>query len=153
MILGVRHVGFVVKSIDNSRIFYEALGFVPENDGTEESGVDISNLVGINNVRIKTLKLKLKILDSINGNGCAFRLELVEYISPISFTETPQNTNNIVSKGHLCFSVNDIREATDRIIALGGNAPYKPVLDSQGIPRIIYVTDPDGVPIELNSNT
>lgn len=149
MILGVRHVGFVVNSIDSSKIFYEALGFKSENEGAVESGVNISNLVGINDVRIRTLKMRLNNLDSPVGGW--FRLELVEYISPISYIDTRQNTNNILSKGHLCFSVNNIVEATEKIISLGGRAPYKPILDAQGTPRVIYVIDPNGIPIELNS--
>ena len=152
MILGVRHVGFVVNSIDSSKIFYEALGFKSESDVTEESGANISNLVGINNVRIKTLKMRLVVLDLEGREKAPFRLELIEYVSPISFVEFRQNTNNIVSKGHLCFSVNNISEAAEKIIALGGKAPYKPIVDAQGTPRVIYVTDPDGIPIELNSN-
>ena len=78
MILGVRHVGFVVKSMEISQRFYEGLGFEAESDPKEEFGLNISRLVGIENVQIKTLKLRLKNnKDSIWREG-GFRFEIIE---------------------------------------------------------------------------
>lgn len=56
LILEVRHVSFVVKSMEILQRFYEALGFEPESKAHIEFGANISKLVGIKNVSIKTLK-------------------------------------------------------------------------------------------------
>jgi catechol 2,3-dioxygenase-like lactoylglutathione lyase family enzyme len=151
LILGVRHVGFVVKSMEVSQRFYEELGFEPENTAIEEFGPNISKLVGIKNVRIKTLKLRLKHSpDGIWREG-GFRFELIEYLIPKSLSLVESN-NNIVAKGHLCFTVKDIAVTAKKILELGGSLPFEFVLDTELKPIIAYVLDPDGIPIELNAS-
>jgi catechol 2,3-dioxygenase-like lactoylglutathione lyase family enzyme len=151
LILGVRHVGFVVKSIEISQRFYEELGFEAESDPKEEFGPKISKLVGIQNVRIKTLKLRLKNNnDSIWREG-GFRFELIQYLIPQSLVVL-DSKNNVLAKGHLCFTVKDIIVTSRKILELGGSLPFDFVYDDELKPIVAYVLDPDGIPIELNAS-
>ena len=151
MILGVRHVGFVVKSMEVSQRFYEGLGFEAESDPKEEFGLNISRLVGIENVQIKTLKLRLKNnKDSVWREG-GFRFELIEYLIPQSLMVF-DSRNNVVAKGHLCFTVKDISITSRKILELGGSLQFDFVYDDELKPVVAYVLDPDGIPIELNAS-
>ena len=149
MILGVRHVGFVVKSMEVSQRFYEGLGFEPESEANIEFGANISKLVGIKDVQIKTLKMRLKQSPEAIWREGGFRFELIEYLIPESISMIKPN-NNILAKGHLCFTVKDVSIAASRVIDLGGSCPFEFVLDAEQKPLMAYVLDPDGIPIELN---
>lgn len=149
MILGVRHVGFVIKSMSVSQRFYEGLGFESESEATIESGPNISNLVGIKNVQIKTLKMKVKQNPEGIWREGGFRLELIEYLVPESLSMSKPE-NNTLAKGHLCFTVKDLSIAASKVIDLGGSCPFDFVLDAEQKPLMAYVLDPDGIPIELN---
>lgn len=151
MILGARHVGFVVSDLSQSKVFYEGLGFRSEGTATIESGRDISTLVGVKDVVIRTLKLSLLVIDGSIWKEGGFRIELIEYVQPSSKRLNYAN-NNIIGRGHLCFTVKNISEVVERVLSLGGRAPYKPVLDESGHQKAIYVFDPDGIPIELSSD-
>lgn len=150
MLLGVRHVGFVVKSMKVSQRFYQGLGFEPESKANIESGPNISKLVGIKNVRIKTLKLRLKQNPEGIWREGGFRLELIEYLIPESLSMIKPD-NNILTKGHLCFTVKDVSIMASKVIDLGGSCPFEFVLDADEKPLMAYVLDPDGIPIELNA--
>ena len=88
--------------------------------------------------------------DSIWREG-GFRFELIEYLIPQSLM-TFDIKNNIVAKGHLCFTVTDISIISKKILDLGGSLPFKFVCDDKLKPIIAYVLDPDGIPIELNAS-
>jgi len=137
------------SSIEISRQFYEALGFESEGQVNEEFGLSISKLIGISDARIKTVKMKLKQgNDGIWREG-GFRLELIEYLIPKSASMSNSN-NNVIAKGHLCFTVKDILVSREKILELGGSSPFEIVLDETGKPIVAYFLDPDGIPLEFN---
>jgi catechol 2,3-dioxygenase-like lactoylglutathione lyase family enzyme len=151
MILGARHVGFVVVNMALSARFYEGLGFEPEGPVATESGLAASTLVGIDGVTIRTLKMSLRRSKESIWRESGFRLELIEYVEPLS-QELNTQRNNVVGKGHICLTVDDLMEAINLVIGLGGSAPFNPVHGPSGEPLVSYVLDPDGIPIELSEH-
>lgn len=151
MILGARHVGFVVSDIFRSITFYEGLGFHAEGATNTETGASISNLVGIPNVTIRTIKLSLSVSDEGIWREGGFRIELVEYMSPTSL-QVKFESNNFIGRGHMCLTVSSISQAIQVVVSLGGTAPFDPVLNDDGEQTTIYILDPDGIPIELSKN-
>ncbi len=151
MILGARHVGFVVSNLPHSKAFYEGLGFRSEGSANTETGEKTSTLVGVADVVIHTLKLSLSESEEGIWREGGFRIELIEYVTPLSNRAT-LNNNNFIGRGHLCFTVNSIPEVVEKALSLGGTAPFSPVLDESGLPGAIYILDPDGIPIELSKN-
>jgi catechol 2,3-dioxygenase-like lactoylglutathione lyase family enzyme len=142
-------VGFVVASVVKSQDFYQGLGFEAEGEPKKESGPMISQLVGIEGVLIKTLKMQLRRSAEGLWREGGFRLELIEYLVPVGLTVV-QESNNVIAKGHMCFTVEDVGAVVKRILELGGSSPFEAVLDDAGNPTMTYVLDPDGIPIELN---
>lgn len=151
MILGARHVGFVVSNLLVSKAFYEGLGFRSEGLPSTETGEKTSTLVGVADVVILTLKLSFSNSDEGIWREGGFRLELIEYVNPLS-DRLNLKSNNQIGRGHLCLTVESIPEVVEKALSLGGTAPYGPVQDENGISRAIYILDPDGIPIELSKN-
>jgi catechol 2,3-dioxygenase-like lactoylglutathione lyase family enzyme len=149
MILGARHVGFVVANMALSVRFYEGLGFEPEGPIATESGLAASTLVGIDGVTMRTLKMSLRQSKESIWRESGFRLELIEYVEPLSQELTTQE-NNITGKGHICLTVDNLMEAINLVIGLGGSAPFNPVSGPSGKPSVCYVLDPNGIPIEMS---
>jgi catechol 2,3-dioxygenase-like lactoylglutathione lyase family enzyme len=149
MILGARHVGFVVSNLEKSTNFYEGLGFQSEGTANTEMGHAISTLVGVENVTIRTLKLHLLTSEKSIWREGGFRIELIEYVNPSSNLFN-FDRNNIVGRGHICFTVDDISEVVKKVLSFGGSAPFQPVFGDSGVPQAIYVLDPDGIPLELS---
>jgi len=149
MILGARHVGFVVANMALSVRFYEGLGFEPEGPIATESGLAPSTLVGIEGVTIRTLKMSLRRSKESIWRESGFRLELIEYVAPLSL-ELDTEKNNVIGKGHICLTVENLMEAISLVVGLGGSAPFNSVHGPSGEPLVSYVLDPDGIPIELS---
>lgn len=146
--LGVRHVGIVVADIEVSKKFYESLGFVAESECRLENGSSISNLLGFENVSILTLKMLLNENDTSLWREGGFRLELIQYLAPVSLAFEPEK-NNIVGKVHLSFTVSDLDFSISEIVRLGGSVPFPSVKTSDERNFIIYAIDPNGIPLEL----
>lgn len=151
MVLGARHVGFVVVNMAFSARFYEGLGFEAEGPVATESGLTASTLVGIEGVTIRTLKMSLRQSKESIWRESGFRLELIEYVAPLSL-ELSTEKNNVVGKGHICLTVDNLIEAIRLVINLGGSAPFNSVHGPSGEPLVSYVLDPNGIPIELSEH-
>ena len=93
----IRHFGIVVKNLDESLSFYKDLLEFTIFKEMNESGVEISNFLGIKNVKVKTVKMK-----NISGQ----MIELLYYDD----NDLHDNTIKINQIGptHLALSVNDL---------------------------------------------
>ena len=108
--------------------------------------------VGVENVTIRTLKLSLLTSEKSIWREGGFRIELIEYVNPSS-NRLNFDRNNIVGRGHICFTVDNISDVVQKVLSLGGSAPFQPVVDESGLLRTIYVLDPDGIPLELSRHS
>lgn len=117
------HVGIIVSDVERSKAFYRALGFEPQSeydDGT-------------------------KTLVFLQGPG--LRLELFCY------RDTPQPSpvagQRFLGFRHLAFRVDDIDEAVASLVRDGLLDDDTVVREVPGLARLVFLTDPDGIEIEV----
>ncbi|CAM2969207.1 VOC family protein [Chryseobacterium flavum] len=138
------HVGITVKNLEKSIAFYEAL------TGTKVSNIDIiggermAKTQGLNDTRIKFANLHL---DNLN-------LDILEYVVPES--EQASYSNNQISAMHLCFEVDNIDEAMQRLKEIGVEPDGEPIVfeEADGLKSgygtaVAYFRDPDGTNLEI----
>jgi glyoxylase I family protein len=116
------HVGIIVSDVGRSKAFYAALGFRPQSEYNDET----------------------KTLVFLAGNG--LRLELFCY------RETPpalSETGRSLGFRHLAFRVDDIDAAFAHLAEAGLLTSDSVVRDVPGLARLVFVSDPDGVEIEI----
>jgi catechol 2,3-dioxygenase-like lactoylglutathione lyase family enzyme len=144
--VGVRrlnHVSITVADIDRSLAFWrDLIGLALDGRGTV-AAPHLDEITGFPGLQLEWAEL------SIPGGGM---LELFRYLSPVgdavrSRTCDPGST-------HTCFEVDELDELVGRLRAAG--VPFRsaqPVLTPSGDWagwRDIYVSDPDGVTVELS---
>ena len=139
MIIKMRHTGLVVKNLTLSIKFYEALGLKVWRH-LLETGDFISHVVGIESVEIETAKMKLP-----DGS----LLELLEYKSHPTKFQGKNYKSNKHGCSHVAFTVDDIEDASMRIVKLGGSIVNRPALSDDGTVKVMYCYDIDGILIEL----
>ncbi|TGL59749.1 glyoxalase [Leptospira ognonensis] len=139
MIKNTRHTGIVVRDLDRAFRFYEALGFKLWKREVE-SGDFISTVVGIENVKVETAKLKAP------DNSM---LELLQYHSHPKEKEIVNAPSNQLGCSHIAFSVIDIDKTCDFILQQGGSLVNPPALSANGLVKVAYCHDPEGVLLEL----
>lgn len=138
------HVGITVKNLEKSIAFYEAL------TGTKVSNIDViggermAKTQGLTDTKIKFANLKL---DNIN-------LDILEYVIPEA--EKASYSNNQISAMHLCFEVDSIDEAMQRLKEIGVEPDGEPIVfeESDGLKAgygtaVAYFQDPDGTNLEI----
>lgn len=117
------HVGIIVSDLDRSKSFYAALGFVPDSeydDGT-------------------------KTLVFLKGPG--LRLELFCYRETPS--APPASGQRTLGFRHLAFRVDDIDAAIARLSGAGMLPSGTVAREVPGLARLVFLTDPDGIEIEI----
>ncbi|QIY90863.1 VOC family protein [Chryseobacterium gallinarum] len=138
------HVGITVKNLEKSIAFYEAL------TGTKVSNIDViggermAKTQGLTDTKIKFANLRL---DNLN-------LDILEYVIPES--EQAAYSNNQISAMHLCFEVDNIDEAMQRLKEIGVEPDGEPIVfeEADGLKSgygtaVAYFQDPDGTNLEI----
>ncbi len=139
MITQIRHTGLVVADLENAlRFWCDVLGFRIAKR-MEESGAHIDAMMGLEDVRVTTLKLAAP-----DGN-------LVELLHFHSHPDQPAWKGTPYSTGftHIALTVDDL-DAVCRMLAEAGvsfNAP--PQLSPDGYAKVTYARGPEGVLLEL----
>ena len=139
MIIRTRHTGLVVTDIVASIEFYENLGldvWIQQN----EIGDFISQVVGLENVELVTAKLKV-------ADGSV--LELIEYKShPEKETDSvyPSNKHGC---SHIAFTVKNVDEMAKKVVQLGGSIVNLPAASINGLVKVMYCHDLDGILMEM----
>lgn len=139
MILKTRHTGLVVQDIKRSIAFYEALGLTVWRREIEQ-GEFISNVVGLENAVIETAKLKLPD-DSL--------VELLQYHSHPAKIEIDDSESNKHGCSHIAFTVLSADAACDALVEFGGSVVNRPCLSPNGMVKVAYGHDVDGILLEL----
>lgn len=138
--VGIHHVGVTVKSLDRSLAFYhEVLGLEPEMV-FESEGPDASRALDVEDAKLTIAFLPL---------GSAV-LELIEYHTDRD--EVYNRRNCDVGAAHVCFEVDDIHEAYQKIVEMGVDVVADPLLIETGPLagcQFLYFRDPDGITLEL----
>ncbi len=139
----LNHVSIAVADMDRSLAFWHGLLELPLSGRGTSSAEHLEKIVGIGPVELEWAELELP------GEQM---LELFRYLEPEGGVVQPRP--NDAGATHLCLEVDDIEELAGRMRAAG--VPTRsdaPVLiaggDWKGW-RDIYVSDPDGVTVELS---
>ncbi len=139
MIKALRHVGIVVQDIEKAQKFWcDVLDFKVLRR-LEEKGPYIDAMMGLDNVTVTTLKL------------CAIDGSIIELLHFSSHDDEPIWSGNPFSTGitHVAFTVSNIDKMLVKLLSNGVKAPSEPQISPDGKVRVIYVTLPDGVILEL----
>jgi catechol 2,3-dioxygenase-like lactoylglutathione lyase family enzyme len=140
MITQLRHVGVVVKDLGVSLHFYkDLLGFKVRKEMEEECPY-IDTILGLKNVRLKTVKL----MPPPGGGG----VELLYYYSPGSPQRVPCAIHER-SITHFALTIEDLDQEYNRLTQQGVKFISSPQISPDGGVKIVFCQDPDGNYIEL----
>lgn len=140
MILGMRHTGLVVRDLERSLAFYrDLLGLEVWRRATEE-GSYIENVVGISEVRLEWAKLKAP-------DGSV--VELLQYHSHPDNAPIENSRSNRVGCSHVAFTVSNLELTYRKLREVGIHCQSEPQLSPDGVAKVMYCHDPDGIILEL----
>ncbi|MBT2621156.1 MULTISPECIES: VOC family protein [Chryseobacterium] len=138
------HVGITVKNLEKSIAFYEALTGTKVSNIDEIGGERMAKTQGLKDTRIKYANLHL---DNLN-------IDILEYVIPES--EQASYKNDQISAMHLCFEVDDIDAAVQRLKEIGIEPQGEPIVfqEEDGLKSgfgtaVAYFQDPDGTNLEI----
>jgi lactoylglutathione lyase len=139
VIKATRHTGLVVRDLERSIDFYEALGLRLLRRASEKSKF-IDAVVGIDNVELEWAKLTAD-----DGH----LVELLQYHSHPQTQAVVPAPSNQLGCSHIAFTVTDVHAACARVAELGGSLVNPPHVAPDGLARVAYCHDPDGILMEL----
>jgi catechol 2,3-dioxygenase-like lactoylglutathione lyase family enzyme len=139
MISKLRHTGIVVRSLDQSVVFYEALGFKTWKRELEQ-GQFLETVVDLKNPSVETAKLKAP---------CGALLELLEYHSHPEQKEISPQLSNQLGNSHIALTVCSIEKALECVRSCGGSLVNPPATSPDRTVRVAYCHDPEGNLLEL----
>ena len=139
MLTDVRHIGIVVKNIENSLKFYRDIFGLQIQRSMNESGKYIDNMLGFENVKVKTVKM-------FAPNGPTL-IELLEFDVPKG--RDLSNQINDLGASHVAFTVSNIDEVYDKLKQSGIKFNASPQLSPDGYAKVTFCLDPDNTPVEL----
>jgi catechol 2,3-dioxygenase-like lactoylglutathione lyase family enzyme len=142
------HVGITVSNLERSVAFYEALTGTKISNIDEIGGPRMAKTQGLEDTRIKYANLHLENLN----------MDILEYVLPVP--ERASYQNNQISAMHLCFEVDDIDAALERLKEIGIEPEGEPIVfqEEDGLKSgfgtaVAYFRDPDGTNLEIIAPT
>ena len=133
------HVGVVVEDLPAAVAFFAALG-LEEGDGGTVGDDRVDRIVGLDGVRSD-----FAFMQTPDGVG---RLELISFRSPPLADGDPHAPANTPGLRHLCFAVDDIQAALDRLRVHGAELVGEVVNYGDSF-WLCYVRGPEGIIVEL----
>ena len=143
MISSIRHVGYVVKDLEESLKFYSGILGLEIYCRFTEEGDFIDSLTGIKKVKLEWVKLIIPK---------AGLIELLQYHSHPDLDELDKvnrGASNRMGCSHVALTVNDLSALYKRLTDQGYTCKSKPLISENGKAKILYAHDPDGAILEL----
>lgn len=138
IVCGYRHTGIIVSNMKASVQFYrDILGLEVIQEFTDNSDY-INTITGIENGVAHFIKLRM-----LDGTV----LELLEY--PTHPTQSHNLSILNVGICHIALRVQSAEEAHKFLLQQNVKVLSKPTLSSEGIAKVFFCLDPDGVRVEL----
>ena len=136
--INIRHIGIVVSDLEKSLRFYrDLLGFETKKDNIE-SGEYIDVFLGLEEVVVQTVKMTLE-----NGD----MIELLHYKTN---KKKPEKIEiNQIGCTHFALTVKDIEATYRRFMEQDIEFVNPPRLSSNGLAKVAFCKDPDGLYVEL----
>ena len=133
------HVGITVEDLDTATAFFVGLGLEVEGR-TFVEGEFLDTVSGIPNSRTEVVMLQ--------SPGGGSKIELASFVRPDHMPGSPEAMANELGLRNVCFEVDDIHAAVDRLAAdgyglVGGIGQYENVW------RMAYVRGPEGIVVSL----
>ena len=138
IVVGYRHTGIITKDINKSLYFYKnILGLQLIQDFTDSSDY-INKITDLKGAIAHFIKLKC-----LDGSV----LELLEYPSH----QTEPIKSSIINVGicHIALRVNNADYTYKKLVDEKIKVISKPVLSSEGIAKVFFCLDPDGIRVEI----
>jgi len=138
IVVGYRHTGIITNNINKSVYFYKnILGLQMIQEFTDSSDY-INEITGLNGTIAHFIKLKC-----LDGGV----IELLEYPSH----QTEPIKSSIINVGicHIALRVNNADDAYKKLVDEKIKVISKPVLSSEGIAKVFFCLDPDGIRVEI----
>ena len=132
--MSLRHIGIVVRDIDESLDFYQMLGYEVVAD-VQEDGKFIDEILGLYNVKLRTIKMKQN----------SHMVELLYYENPIP--DDNFKRVNFVGCTHFAVTVDDIDQLYGDLIMSGVHFIKEPISNKKV--KVAFCKDPNDVYIEL----
>lgn len=139
MISAIRHTGLVVGDLERALHFWcDVLGFKVMKQ-MDESGPHIDAMMGLQDVRVTTVKLAAP-----DGN-------LIELLQFHSHPDRPQWDGTPHSTGftHIALTVEDLDQLVEKLTREGVSFPAPPQRSPDGNVKVIYAKGPEGILLEL----
>ena len=133
------HVGITVADLDTATAFFVGLGLEVEGR-TFVEGEFLDTVSGIPNSRTEVVMLQ--------SPGGGSKIELASFVRPDHTPGSPDAMANELGLRNVCFDVDDLKAAVDRLAAdgyglVGGIGQYENVW------RMAYVRGPEGIVVSL----
>ena len=141
-ITGAHHTSYTVSDLERSLEFYVGLLGCEVIWQRENRDQYFRDIVGYPNSVAKMAMLSVP--------GSTHAIELIEYVVPRGGSADVRTKN--VGSSHMAFFVEDLRTAYEELSAAGVKFRSPPVEITAGAnkgARAIYMTDPDGITMEL----
>ncbi len=138
MINRMHHTGFVVADMEKAVEFYRDVVGLKVEKQYERTGAPIDQVVGYEGTHISIALLTA---------GGGHILELIQYLNPLP-APRPTSERSVIGASHVCFQVDDIEKAFQRLKKGGATIMNPPAEITPG--RVAcYLRDPDGNWVEL----
>lgn len=138
MIKNIRHTGIVVDSLSKSLDFYIGkLGF-KVHIRSDESGSFISQILGLKDVKVTTVKLK-----HVDGQ----MIELLDFTSHKQ--KNLQKEINQIGPTHIAFTVENVEAIYADFKNSGIKFISTPAISHDGYAKVAFCQSPEGTYIEL----
>jgi catechol 2,3-dioxygenase-like lactoylglutathione lyase family enzyme len=140
MIRTVRHVGIVVKKIDDLLPFYRDLLGLKLVKKAHEPEKFVSSLIGISHCQLITVKLAAEKGETL--------IELLEFAShPGNQAADPELTRPGIT--HIAFTVKNLDELYQKLTVAGIAFISPPLKSPDGFAKVAFCQDPAGNYLEL----
>jgi|21_taG_2_1085346.scaffolds.fasta_scaffold19775_2 catechol 2,3-dioxygenase-like lactoylglutathione lyase family enzyme len=138
MIKNIRHIGITVSNVEKAIELYRDIFGLEIVWDQIEHGKFIDRLSDIDNIRVRTIKLK----DSTGS-----MIELLHYLS---HPEDPKNDQiTRIGCSHIAITVENINEMYNKLLNFGLKFNYEPQTSVDGNAKVAFCRDYDGTLIEV----
>ena len=139
MIIGMRHVGIVVKDIEKCLHFWrDVMGLKVVADFWEE-GKFIDTVQNLKNVKLHMIKLAAP-----DGS-------MIELLKDSRHEAVPLERNLLCDAGvrHIAFTVEDVENSWEILHKYGCETLSRPIISPDGKAKLFFVKDPEGNLLEM----
>jgi catechol 2,3-dioxygenase-like lactoylglutathione lyase family enzyme len=145
------HVGIMVSDLERSLRFYHDVLGLEFVSSEEHNDGPISEMTATPGVHMREYRLRPG--EGVNGHarleGPGFTFDLLEWVAPKS--PSGRFPINQVPSAHICFGVDDLAAAYERLQRENVECVSPPVrFEGEGDWHVLFAYDPDGNLVELN---